>query len=144
MATAGSPIDVNDLVFHTLRSLPKEFKCFKTNSRTRSDRIGFNELVAMFNGEDQQLSKDLPLNQTTVLVATHEKQASQGIGNSSIGNVISTSSLQSSMSQWGVTSQKTRTNGNSNQFVSMSSQSLPSQSQFSPQLFVPQQQFYQN
>lgn len=35
LAAIGSPVNDDDLVFHTLRGLPKEFNGFKTAIRTR-------------------------------------------------------------------------------------------------------------
>lgn len=69
LAAAGSPLDENDLIFHTLRGLPKPFNGFKTAIRTRGDTISFAELVTMLKGEDLQLLQDSEVDTTTVLVA---------------------------------------------------------------------------
>lgn len=55
------------------------------------NHIGFDELVTMLNGEDQQMSKDLPSDHTIVLVATRENSTSQGNTNSAIEKVLSKS-----------------------------------------------------
>lgn len=46
-------MDDNDLIFHTLRGLPKVFNGFKTTVRalqTSGTNITFNEVVNMLNG----------------------------------------------------------------------------------------------
>ncbi|KAG5529812.1 hypothetical protein RHGRI_030253 [Rhododendron griersonianum] len=49
LAAAGSPLDEDDLLFHTMRGLPKSFNGFKTAVRTRGVTINFEELVTMLN-----------------------------------------------------------------------------------------------
>lgn len=71
LAAVGSPLDENDLIFHTLRGLPKTFNGFKIAVRTRGDTIGFSELVTMLKGEDLQLLQESEVDTTTVLVANH-------------------------------------------------------------------------
>ncbi|KAH7856675.1 hypothetical protein Vadar_004101 [Vaccinium darrowii] len=100
----------------------------------------------MLNGEDQQLSKGLPSDHTTVLVATTEKNTSQGGMNSTGG--VSTASIQTGMSHLGLVSPSNSgggVSGQQNQLVHMpvQSQFVPQQ-QFVSQQFAPQQQFYQN
>lgn len=51
LAAADSPLDEDDLIFHTLRGLPKAFNGFKTAVHTRGGDIRFNELVTMLQGE---------------------------------------------------------------------------------------------
>lgn len=74
LAAVGSPIDEEDLIFHTLRGLPKVFNGFKTTIRTRGSTITFDELVTMLNGEDLQLLQETDSESTTVLVANHSPQ----------------------------------------------------------------------
>lgn len=71
LAAAGSPLDEDDLIFHTMRGLPKSFNGFKTAVRTRGDTISFEELVTMLKGEDLQLQQESEVDTTTVLVANH-------------------------------------------------------------------------
>lgn len=54
LAAAGSPMDDDDLIFHTLRGLPKVFNGFKTAVRTRGNTITIDEVIAMLNGEEIQ------------------------------------------------------------------------------------------
>lgn len=84
LVAAGSPVDEDDLIFHTLRGLPPVFNGFKTTVRAMRLRgeISFNEVVNMLNGEDIQLiqesSVDVASSSSSVLVATHGSQAGQG------------------------------------------------------------------
>lgn len=79
LATTGSPIDDHNLIFHTLRGLPRPFNGFKTVIRTRGNDIMFDELVTMLNGEELQLTQDSSseIDTTTALVATHGAQDTQ-------------------------------------------------------------------
>ncbi|KAH7858303.1 hypothetical protein Vadar_022169 [Vaccinium darrowii] len=97
LAAAGSEVSDEDLVFYTLRGLPGEFNGFKTAIRTRGKPVVFDELVAMLNGEDLQLSAELPSDHTTVLVAAQENGKHQGMSNITAGNALS-----NSMSQLGI------------------------------------------
>lgn len=75
LAAAGSPVEDDDLIFHTLRGLPSIFNGFKTMIRALQQQghgISFNAVVTMLHGEDAQLLQESPtVNDTgTVLVAT--------------------------------------------------------------------------
>lgn len=75
IAAAGSPVSEDDLVFHTLRGLPKSFNGFNTAVRTRGGSITFAELVNMLTGEDLQLLQETETEISSVLVATHDNKA---------------------------------------------------------------------
>lgn len=63
LAAAGSPIDDNELVFHTLCGLPKAFNGLKTAVgavRTRGHTLSFDEVVMLLNSEDVQLLQESP------------------------------------------------------------------------------------
>lgn len=92
LAAAGSPLDEDDLIFHTMWGLPKPFNGFKTVVRTRGDTISFEELVTMLKGEDLQLQQESEVDTTTVLVSNHSNQ-SQGFnsGGSSMSQRMSSS-----------------------------------------------------
>lgn len=96
LTAAGSPLDEDDLIFHTLRGLPKPFNGFKTAVRTRGDTITFAELVTMLKGEDLQLLQESEVDTTTVLVANHSSQGQESI---SRGTQLSSVTPQSNLSQ---------------------------------------------
>lgn len=102
LVAAGSPVDDDDLVFHTLRGLPPVFNGFKTTIRAiraRGDRISFDEVVNMLHGEDLQLLQE-PLaetSSTSVLVATHG--SSQGQRQLSTGSSFLVAPSTQSVSQ---------------------------------------------
>lgn len=73
LAAAGFPMAEDDLVFHTLRGLPKAFNGFKTAVRTRwGSPITIEELFNMLNGDDLQLIQESSTDNdiSSVLVAT--------------------------------------------------------------------------
>lgn len=63
LAAAGSPVEDDDLIFHTLRGLPSVFNGFKTMIRALQQQghgISFNAVVTMLHGEDAQLLQESP------------------------------------------------------------------------------------
>lgn len=106
MIDSGSPIDEDDLIFHTLRGLPKVFNGLRTTVRamiTRGEHAMFDEVVNMLHAEYQQLLQDsnTELDTGTVLVAT-TSQNGQSHGGTSHGGAPS---LIQSFGQLGVTNQ---------------------------------------
>lgn len=96
LAAAGSPIDDNELVFHTLRGLPKAFNGLKTAVRavrTRGHTLSFDEVIMMLNSEDVQLLQESPdVENSTVLMTTHTSHTTQPSGVSLNDTLISSSS----------------------------------------------------
>lgn len=76
LIAASSPIDEDDLIFHTLRGLPKVFNGLRTTVRekiTRGEHVTFDEVVTMINAENQQLLQESSTvtDNGTVLIAAH-------------------------------------------------------------------------
>ncbi|KAI8562467.1 hypothetical protein RHMOL_Rhmol03G0039200 [Rhododendron molle] len=109
LIVAGSPVDEDDLIFHTLRGLPPVFNGFKTTvraMRTRGDIISFDQVVNMLNGEDQllqQSSAEHASSSSSVLVATHGSPSPQGPISASTSSMpaslLNTSSVSSGIPQ---------------------------------------------
>ncbi|KAE9454986.1 hypothetical protein C3L33_13112, partial [Rhododendron williamsianum] len=133
LGAAGSPVNEDDLIFHTLRVLPKVFNGFKTAVRTRGGTITFAELINMLNGEDLQLLQESDTDISYVLVATHGNKSVQDI---STGHTLTSTTALPHMqfqmptipSQFGVPMQSQQA---SHVIPSMSPIKLPQISQFS-------------
>lgn len=97
LAAFGSPVGDDDLIFHTLKGLPKVFNSFRTmvkGFQTRGDSITLNDVVNMLSGENIQLLEENFKEVETgfVMVATGVHQLGKG------KLVDSTSMNQSSVS----------------------------------------------
>lgn len=133
LGVAGSPVNEDDLIFHTLRGLPKVFNGFKTAVRTRGGTITFAELINMLNGEDLQLLQESDTYISSVLVATHGNKSVQ---DTSTGHTLTSTTALPHMqfqmptipSLFGVPMQSQQA---SHAIPSMSPIQLPQTSQFS-------------
>lgn len=90
LAATGSPVDDEELVFHTLRGLPPIFNGLKTVVRAfgfKGTKLIFDEVVTLLNSEDVQLLQDSgpDLDMSTVLVTTPSHQMIQS--DTASGNV---------------------------------------------------------
>ncbi|KAE9452858.1 hypothetical protein C3L33_15238, partial [Rhododendron williamsianum] len=142
IAAAGSPVEDDDLIFHTLRGLPKVFNGFKTTVhalQTSGTNITFNDVINMLNGEDIQLLQESnsEVETTSVLVATHGHGKVPEVS-SSVNATPLANSLPQSFAQLGISTSF----GPSQQFGSTSGQIQSSPIQFSGQStsqFMPSQ-----
>lgn len=48
----GVLLDDEELVHVAIKGLPKEFNAFESSIRTRSTKLGFDELATMLNAEE--------------------------------------------------------------------------------------------
>lgn len=147
LAAAGSPVDEDDLIFHTLRGLPGVFNGLKTTIRamqTSGQNINFNEVVNMLKGEDIQLLQDTHtgVDTASVLVATHTHSNTNGKSVDSVS--VPPSVLNPSGGQLGFPSPFGPTQQMSfQQFPNMPGASTPSSVPWTNQ-FGPSQQYGQS
>ncbi|PKU65266.1 Retrovirus-related Pol polyprotein from transposon TNT 1-94 [Dendrobium catenatum] len=82
IASAGAPIETEDVIFYTLNGLPQSYNAFKTAIRTRAEPIGLDELYALLCSEEVNISEQTAFRGRT-------RGMSRGRSNTSRGGRIS-------------------------------------------------------
>ena len=57
LLTVGVFLDDEELLYITLKGLPKDYNAFRSTIRTRSTPLSFDELSTMLNGEEESLNE---------------------------------------------------------------------------------------